>query len=134
MLYGLLIFVHVIVSIALVVTVLMQSSKGGGLAGTFGGSGVSGGIFGGRGAAPFLVKATTALAVLFMVTSISLNFVSSRGGQGSSVLERTLTQPGMQQPSSEPLVTDEMPLSNEQPASGGDTESQQMPEGDAGEQ
>ena len=132
MLYGLLIFVHVIVSIALVVAVLMQSSKGGGLAGTFGGSGVSGGIFGGRGAAPFLIKATSALAVMFMLTSISLNFVSGRSSQ-SSVLERTITQPGTQQ-SSEPLISDEMPSSTAMPETGSETETQAAPETGAGEQ
>ena len=56
-----LITLHVFVSFGLIIAVLLQSSKGGGLAGTFGGSGVSGGVFGGRGAAPFLTKATTVL-------------------------------------------------------------------------
>ena len=107
MLYGLLLFVHIVASVFLVIAVLLQSSKGGGLAGTFGGSGVSGGVFGGRGAAPFLVKATTVVAILFMVTSISLNFVSSRG-TSESILERTLQNSGSL--GSEPAVVNEMPL------------------------
>jgi len=108
MLYGLLLFVHIIISIALIVTVLLQSSKGGGLAGTFGGTGMTGGVFGGRGAAPFLVKATTVCAVLFMLTAISLNFVKS-GSSSQSVLERTLRETGGAV-SSEPAVLDEIPL------------------------
>ena len=68
---------HVLVSFALIISVLLQSGKGGGLSGTFGGSGVTGGVFGGRGAAPFLVKATTIFAVLFMLSAISLDFVKS---------------------------------------------------------
>ena len=107
MLHSLLLFVHIIASVVLVMVVLLQSSKGGGLAGTFGGSGVSGGMFGGRGAAPFLVKATTVVAVLFMITSLSLNFVSPRT-TSESVLERTLKSSGTG--GSEPAVVNEMPL------------------------
>jgi len=122
MLYSLLLFVHIIVSILLVVSVLMQSSKGGGLAGTFGGSGMSGGVFGGRGAAPFLVKATTTCAILFMITSISLNLVGS-STKSESALERVrMESSGV---GSEPAVTTEMPLSTEsqssEPITGGGT-------------
>lgn len=107
MLHSLLLLVHIIVSITLIITVLLQSSKGGGLAGTFGGSGITGGIFGGRGAAPFLVKATTAIAVLFMVTSITLNFITP-SVTSESVLERT--NMGHGGAVSEPAVVDEMPI------------------------
>ena len=109
MLYALLIFVHIVVSFGLIVTVLLQSSKGGGLAGTFGGSGITGGVFGGRGAAPFLTKATTVCAILFMLTSLSLNYVKP-GERSESVLERSLMEGGL---GSEPAVTDEMPISTE---------------------
>ena len=105
MLYGLLMFIHIVVSIGLITAVLMQSSKGGGLAGTFGGSGVSGSVFGGRGAAPFLTKATTIFAIIFMITSLSLNYVRP-GSQSESVFERTMPAGTSQ---SLPAVTDEMP-------------------------
>ena len=106
MLYALLIILHIFVSCSLIILVLLQSSKGGGLAGTFGGSGMAGSVFGGRGAAPFLTKATTVCAILFMLTSLSLNFVRP-GRQSSSVLERTLREGGV---GSEPAVTNEMPI------------------------
>jgi len=106
MFYALLIFLHVLVSFGLIVSVLLQSSKGGGLAGTFGGSGITGGVFGGRGAAPFLAKATTVCAILFMLTSLSLNYVSP-GEESESVLERTLMESDI---GSEPAVTSEMPI------------------------
>ena len=106
MLYGLLLFIHVVVSLGLIVSVLMQSSKGGGLAGTFGGSGITGGIFGGRGAAPFLSKATAVFAIMFMITSLTLNYVHPRGS-AESVFERT-TSPAS--PLSSPAVTSEMPI------------------------
>ncbi len=124
MLYSLILFIHVIVSIALVISVLLQSSKGGGLAGTFGGSGMTGGIFGGRGAAPFLVKATTTFAVLFMITSISLNFISNTS-TSESALERIQMESGGF--GSEPAVTTEMPVSTDafsgDEQSSGDSES-----------
>ncbi len=109
MFYALLIFVHIVVSFGLIVTVLLQSSKGGGLAGTFGGSGITGGVFGGRGAAPFLTKATTVCAIMFMLTSLSLNYVKP-GEKSESVLERSMMEGGL---GSEPAVTDEMPISSE---------------------
>jgi preprotein translocase subunit SecG len=127
MLYGLVLLVHVIVSVLLVMSVLMQASKGGGLAGTFGGSGTTGGIFGGRGAAPLLVKVTTVCAVLFFLTSISLNFVVNRGTT-ESVLERTLRESGAT--GSQPAVLNEMPTAEQTDVTVGDTDD--LPAGDVG--
>lgn len=69
--------VHILVCIALIFVVLLQSGRGGGLAGVFGG-GQSQTFFGGRGAATFLSKATAWLAVSFMLLSILLAVLSSR--------------------------------------------------------
>ena len=60
--YTLLIIVHIIVAVCLIISVLMQSSKGEGLAGAFGGGTFSSTVFGGRGAATFLARATAVLA------------------------------------------------------------------------
>ena len=70
---------HIIICIALVVVVLLQSSKGEGLAGSaFGGSGgMSGAVFGGRGAASFLSRLTTIFAVVFMLNCGGLAFLSA---------------------------------------------------------
>ncbi len=75
LLYQLFIVLHLIACVLLVIAVLMQSSRGGALSAAFGGGG--GTIFGGRETATFLSKATTALAVLFFLTSLSLAFLSS---------------------------------------------------------
>ena len=69
---------HVIVCAALILVVLMQSAKGEGLAGTAFSGGLSGAVFGGRGAAGFLSKATTVLAIVFMVNCGALAFMSSK--------------------------------------------------------
>ena len=85
---------HVLVSIGLILVVLMQSSKGEGLAGSAFGGSLSGAVFGGRGAATFLSKATTVLAVLFMVNCAALAFMSSnrRPGTSASTGESVVTR------------------------------------------
>ena len=64
--------VHFLVCIGLVVIVLLQADKGEGLAGAFGG-GASNTLFGERGAATPMAKLTTAMAIIFMVTSLLLS-------------------------------------------------------------
>jgi preprotein translocase subunit SecG len=73
-----LIIVHVVVSAVLVLVILLQAGKGGGLGGAFGGS--SQAVFGGRGAQTFLGKVTSAAAAVFMLTSLSLSYLSTRSG------------------------------------------------------
>jgi preprotein translocase subunit SecG len=68
--------IHVIVCLFLIIVVLLQSGKAADLAGAFGGMG-SQTVFGPRGTATVLSKATTVAAVLFMVTSLSLVIMSN---------------------------------------------------------
>lgn len=75
--YTFFIILHVLVAILLILSILMQSSKGDALSGTFGSTGTSGALFGGRGAATFLSKVTTILAVSFMVISIIISLLSA---------------------------------------------------------
>jgi len=75
----LLTIVHVLVCFFLVVVVLLQSGKAADLAGAFGGMG-SQTAFGPRGSTTVLSKATTISAVLFMVTSMTLAILATRGG------------------------------------------------------
>jgi len=83
--------IHALVSILMVVSILLQSSRGGGLAGMFGGGGGMGGVFGGRGAASFLSKMTMWLAIGFAATSLSIAFLSSgRSSQAKSVVQEVL--------------------------------------------
>ncbi|MFH1864879.1 MAG: preprotein translocase subunit SecG, partial [Candidatus Eisenbacteria bacterium] len=70
--FGAILGIHIAVCAGLIVVVLLQSGKGGGLAGAFGGAGGVGAVFGGQAAATFLTKATRYLAIAFMVTSLSL--------------------------------------------------------------
>jgi len=94
----LLTIVHVIVCIFLIIVVLLQSGKAADLAGAFGGMG-SQTAFGPRGSATLLSKATTASAIVFMITSLSLSILATRGSTGvKTVLDSsqggTQTAPG----------------------------------------
>jgi preprotein translocase subunit SecG len=71
---------HITVCLILIVAVLLQSGKAGDLAGAFGGAG-SQSVFGPRGAATILSKVTTVSAILFMVTSMGLWVISSKGAR-----------------------------------------------------
>jgi len=76
--------VHILVCFLLIIIVLLQTGKGADIGAAFGG-GSSQTLFGSAGPGGFLTKITTVVAVLFMITSISLAYFSSHR-TGSSVL------------------------------------------------
>jgi preprotein translocase subunit SecG len=90
-LQGIVLFIHIVVCVLLVVVVLLQSGKSADLAGAFGGVG-SQSTFGPRGAATFLSKMTTTLAVLFMVTSLSLWIIAANKSKSGTVLRQENVQ------------------------------------------
>lgn len=71
------IIVHVLISLALIGLVLMQQGKGAEAGASFGG-GASQTVFGSQGSGNFLSRATSWLAVVFFVTSISLALVAKQ--------------------------------------------------------
>jgi len=70
------IVIHVIVCVALIFIVLLQTGKGAGMGVAFGG-GASRTLFGSAGPATFLSKLTTIAAIVFMLTALSLAYLSS---------------------------------------------------------
>ena len=68
---------HVLVCFFLVLTVLLQAGKGGGMGAAFGGGTSMGTVFGGSGAGNFLRRLTVAAAVIFMLTSMVLAWMST---------------------------------------------------------
>ena len=82
---------HIVIALLLVITVLLQPGKGGDLGSMFGG-GMSDSIFGSSGAVPFLTKTTRVLAVLFIITSLSLGFFLTRDYKSSVVKEKSSAQ------------------------------------------
>ena len=82
--------VHVLVCLFLVLVVLLQAGKGGGMGLAFGSSGAQT-VFGGSGAGNFLTRLTAITAGLFMVTSLLLAYFSSaREGSWAQQYEKEL--------------------------------------------
>ncbi len=109
--FGVILFIHVLICVLLIVVVLMQQSRGGGMSSVFGGGG--GGadaLFGGKGATPFFVKLTTGLAVGFFLTSLTLVLVSRRP-TSQSAIDRGLQE----MPTQQGIPGEETPVIPEEP-------------------
>ena len=105
MLFTLLHLLYIPVCLFLILVVLLQTGKRADLAGAFGGGG-SQTAFGARGAATLLSKLTTIMAILFMITALSLAIMTSRrSSSGGSVMDDALDQA----PASAPVVPADTP-------------------------
>ncbi|HUV77102.1 MAG TPA: preprotein translocase subunit SecG [Desulfobacterales bacterium] len=80
-----LIIIHVIVSIALIMIILLQTGKGADMGAAFGG-GSSQTLFGSTGSSTFLSKATTLAAIVFMITSLGLAYISGNSTRSSIMM------------------------------------------------
>jgi len=89
MLIALITLIHVIVCMVLIVVVLLQHGKSADIAATFGGMG-SQTAFGPRGTATVFSRLTTWCAIIFMLTSMALTYITSHRG-GSSVMDQVQT-------------------------------------------
>jgi len=91
---GILVFIHTLVSILLIGLILMQSSQGGGLSGTFGGNAASS-VLGGQNAGNVLSKITTWLASFFIVLAIVISVVSGPSNDsGASLVKNAANERG----------------------------------------
>jgi preprotein translocase subunit SecG len=76
--YTVLTFLHVFICLFLIVVVLLQAGKGGGMGIAFGGGGGSQTVFGSSGAGNFLTRLTAIFAVAFFLNSLILAYMSSQ--------------------------------------------------------
>ena len=74
--YGFIIFIHLVTCITMILIIIFQSSKGAEMGAVFGG-GASQTAFGSSGTQNFLEKVTVVCAVVFMLTSLTLAYMSS---------------------------------------------------------
>jgi len=128
--YVLFVVIHVLVSIVLCVAILLQNSKGGGLAGAFGGTGgAPQQLLGSRGMTTLLHKITIWCGIGFMVTSLALFMMSgSQTARPGSILQEAQETGQINPDLPAPPVTDgaqmpaEIPAPATEPATGGDDE------------
>lgn len=83
--------IHVIVSVVIIITVLLQSGKGASIGASFGGAG-SQTLFGSAGPASFLLKITVISVVIFMATSMYMT-IGFSGNSVSSVMSEVKSAP-----------------------------------------
>jgi len=81
--------VHVTVCILLILIVLLQSGKGAEMGVSLGG-GAGQTLFGAGGPATILTKITTAVAIIFMVTSLTLAYMSGKQSDTSVMQDNTI--------------------------------------------
>jgi len=67
--------IHIFICIGLILIVLLQSGKGASMGAAFGGASQT--LFGSAGPGTFLGKLTTVVAVIFMLTSLYLAYIST---------------------------------------------------------
>ncbi len=94
--------VHVLVCIFLILVVLLQAGKGGGMGIAFGGGG-SQTVFGSSGAGNFLTRLTSITAAIFLITSLGLAHLSSQ--QDSRRLQRLAERQQVEKKADEDRVT-----------------------------
>jgi preprotein translocase subunit SecG len=107
--YGLIIGLTIFAAILLILVVLVQKPKGGGLASQFSSSNLA---FGVKRTSDFIEKATWGLAIAIIVLSMSSNFFIGGDGEGASreainsdqLNEVTVPQSNTTQPAQQPPV------------------------------
>jgi preprotein translocase subunit SecG len=93
--------IHIVAALSLILSVLLQAGKGAAM-GSGLGAGSSQTMFGSSGAGGFLTKLTTGIAILFMITSLTLAVFSTQ--KKSSSLIQGMEEPAQMQDS--PVSTD----------------------------
>jgi preprotein translocase subunit SecG len=92
-----LLVIHMLTAVGIIGLVLLQQGKGADAGAAFGGGGggASQSLFGARGSATFLSRATAILAAIFFATSLGLAVVYSRQSaeQGRSITEQVAPVP-----------------------------------------
>jgi preprotein translocase subunit SecG len=115
--------IHVIVSIGLILVVLLQQGKGAEVGAVFGGS--SSTIFGSSGAGNFLTKMTTGMAIVFMMTSLTLGYFAGHR-PSATIFDRRApaAEPRANTPATPPAKTENPSQGQTTPASPVETQPQ----------
>lgn len=93
--------IHILIALALIGSVLLQRSEGGGL-GIGGGGGSGGGFMTARGTANMMTRVTAILAACFFATSLILAIMASSQRDSVSIVDEVINE--TPSPSSGPAV------------------------------
>ena len=104
--HTLVVILHIVVSLAMILVILLQTGKGADIGAVFGGGG-SQTLFGSSGPTGFLGKLTAAAAIIFMCTSLFLAYFS--GGRPASSIMKGAEVPAMPGPVGQPAPPPGMP-------------------------
>jgi len=113
---GLILVVHIVVSICLILIVLLQVGKGASLSTLFGGTGSGEAIFGGAGGDIFMKRLTVIFAILFLFTSLTLTVVSARRPLSTIIYRKPSMPAGIPvEPEKETPAPEAPPVKSETP-------------------
>ncbi|MES1932328.1 preprotein translocase subunit SecG [Salinisphaera shabanensis T35B1] len=101
MVYTILVIIQVVVALALIGLILVQHGKGADAGAAFG-SGASGTVFGAKGSANFMTRATASLATVFFAISLTLAYLIN----GASTPTGSVTDQVQQQAPGSSLLSD----------------------------
>lgn len=104
--YTVVVILHIVVSLAMILVILLQTGKGSDIGAVFGGGG-SQTLFGSSGPTGFLGKMTAAAAIIFMCTSLFLAYFS--GGRPASSIMKGAEIPAMPGTAGQPAPLPGMP-------------------------
>ena len=96
-----LIILHILVCLALIAIVLLQGGKGAEMGASFGAGG-SQTVFGAAGGQNFMSQLTTAAAIVFMLTSLTLAYFYGQPGSSSIMPSSVTTAAPAAAPAAEP--------------------------------
>lgn len=91
MIQQLVLIIHLLLAFSIIGLVLLQHGKGADAGAAFG-SGASGTVFGSQGTGSFLSRATTAIACLFAITSVSLTLLANKTARPETLSDKLMKQ------------------------------------------
>ena len=104
---------HFFICVGIIALVLMQRGKGADAGASFG-AGASGTVFGARGSANFLSRATAVLAAAFFINSLALAYLATQGSGASSLVDQVeATEDVVEADAVESLIDDVPALEDE---------------------
>ncbi|MBT2970547.1 MAG: preprotein translocase subunit SecG [Candidatus Thiodiazotropha sp. (ex Ctena orbiculata)] len=106
---------HIFLAVGLVGLILIQHGKGADMGAAFG-SGASGTVFGAKGSASFLTRATALLATLFFVTSMVMAYFASQRNEQVGVMEALDQAPAVQVEEVQQSDIPPIPVESDMPA------------------